>query len=112
MAKGERSGKHSKVTTKGKFVDEEELWMSKEQLILSLGPKKTQALIDHGNLTHRPCKRTGLDDEFSREYLNEFDKVVHRGTETTSKEAGQIQKPGHFLEGLVQAFQALALEGS
>ena len=93
MAKGERSGRHSKLTSKGKITDEEEVWMAKEQMSTEFGPKRAQSLIDSNKLEHRPCKKTGLDDEWNRQYKMETEKVTRRGSEVTSKEAGLVSGP-------------------
>ena len=85
MAQGERASRHSKSTKKSKITELEDSWMAKEQMISVYGPNRTQALIESGTLEHRPCKKTGLDDEWNRQYKQENDKVIHRGDETTEK---------------------------
>jgi hypothetical protein len=86
MSKGERSGRHSRTASKSKIVEEEEVWVAKEEMILTLGPNRAQALIDSNKLDHHPRRKTGLDDEWNRQYKQEKDKVIHRGDETTRNE--------------------------
>ena len=77
-------------TTTSKEKDKE--WMSKEQMISTFGEKKTASILSSDKVLHRPCRFTGLDDEWNREYKVGRDKenekeLERRGMELDSAEA-------------------------
>jgi hypothetical protein len=86
MQNGVRSGKQSRTSSKSQTSQEEEEWMAKEEMINKLGPKRTESLINSGNLQFRACKKTGLDDEWNREYKQIRDKTINKTDETTAKQ--------------------------
>ena len=59
-------------------------WMSKEEMVKDKGEKKAASLIASGNLEHRPCPLTGLDDEYNREYKVLTDVGSHKESERHS----------------------------
>ena len=68
-------------TSTAKEKDNE--WMSKEQILRIFGENKTTAILSSDKVLHRPCRFTGLDDEWNREYKIDRDKENEKELDRT-----------------------------
>jgi len=102
---------HSLESTTTKEKDEE--YMSKEQMLNTFGPNKTGIMIsdfEQKPECHRPCRYTGKDDEWTREYRIFNDKTTQLEVDknTLSLEADETIDDEERLKEIMNTFDSAA----